>query len=154
MHFEGSVTINAPRETVWRFLTDPDGVSQCVPGLESIETVAPGERFRTVASAGFGTVRARFTMDIEWTELQAPERARMKMHGTAPGSAVDATSEMVLTGGARGATDLRWSADVTVVGTIASLAARLMGGVTQKLTGAFFDCVRSRIEGAETGARV
>lgn len=152
MRFEGTTTINAPREAVWRFLTDPEGMGQCVPGLESLEVLVPGEKFRAVASAGFGTVRARFSMDIEWTALQAPERACMKMHGNAPGSAVDATSEMVLSDGADGATDLRWSADVTVVGTIASLAARLMGGVTQKLTGAFFDCVRSRIEQVSPGA--
>jgi carbon monoxide dehydrogenase subunit G len=41
---------------------------------------------------------------------------------------------------------LNWSSDITVVGTIASLAARLMGVVTQKLTDAFFECVRKKIE--------
>src|SRR6185295_16574894 len=51
-----------------------------------------------------------------------------------------------------GATELRWSADVTVVGTIASLAARLMGGVTQKLTSAFFEEVKKRIEGEAPAA--
>ena len=55
MRLEGTTTINAPRDTVWRFLTDPVGMSQCVPGLESLEVLAPGERFRAVASAGFGT---------------------------------------------------------------------------------------------------
>jgi carbon monoxide dehydrogenase subunit G len=35
---------------------------------------------------------------------------------------------------------------VTVVGAIASLAARLMGVVTQTLTRAFFECVRKKIE--------
>jgi formylglycine-generating enzyme required for sulfatase activity len=70
----------------------------------------------------------------------------MKVHGTAPGSAVDALSEMVLVNGANGTTDMKWAVDVTVVGTIASTAARVMGGVTQKLTGAFFDCVKKRIE--------
>jgi carbon monoxide dehydrogenase subunit G len=64
----------------------------------------------------------------------------------APGSAVDATSAMELADGANGSTDLAWSADVTVSGTIASLAARLMGSVTQKLTASFFDSVRKDIE--------
>jgi carbon monoxide dehydrogenase subunit G len=56
-------------------------------------------------------------------------------------------SEMTLTDGPDGATVLDWSSDVTVIGTIASLAARLRGTVTKKLTDAFFECVRKKIEG-------
>jgi carbon monoxide dehydrogenase subunit G len=59
---------------------------------------------------------------------------------------VDGTSEMVLSDGENGSTVLNWSSDITVVGTIASLAARLMGVVTQKLTDAFFEFVRKKIE--------
>ncbi|MER3544638.1 MAG: hypothetical protein C4311_08540 [Chloroflexota bacterium] len=146
MHFEGVVTIKAPRERVWRFLTDPYAVSQCAPGLESLEIIEPNHKFRAVASVGLGTVRARFTGDVEWLDIDPPKRASMKVHGVAPGSAVDATSEMVLSDGANGVTEMRWSVDMTIVGTIASTAARVMGGVTQKLTGAFFDCVKKRIE--------
>ena len=53
---------------------------------------------------------------------------------------------MHLSDGADGATVLDWSSDITVVGAIASLAMRLMGTVTQKVTDSFFDCVRKRIE--------
>ena len=53
---------------------------------------------------------------------------------------------MVLSDGSDGATVLNWSSDVTVVGAIASLAARLMGTVTQKVTDSFFQCVRKKIE--------
>ena len=79
-------------------------------------------------------------------DLDPPNRARMKIHGTAPGSVVDGMSEMKLSDGANGSTILNWSSDITVIGTIASLAARLMGVVTQKLTDAFFECVRKKIE--------
>ena len=61
-------------------------------------------------------------------------------------SVVDGTSEMVLRDGDNPRdTVLDWSCDVTVAG-IASLAARLMAPVTQKLTDSFFDQVRKRIE--------
>lgn len=147
MHFNGTVKINASREKVWRFLTDPEKISDCAPGLESLEIITPNEKFRAVASIGFGAVKATFVTDVTWMDLQPPNRARMKIHGKAPGSVVDGTSEMVLSDGEKpGETVLDWSSDVTVVGTIASLAARLMGPVTQKLTGAFFECVRKKIE--------
>lgn len=146
MNFKGTVTINAPRQAVWQFLTNPEQLTQCAPGLESLDVITPNEKFRAVASVGFGAVKARFVTDVEWVDLDAPNRARMKVHGKAPGSVADATSEMTLTDGPAGATVLTWSSDVTVVGTIASLAARLMGVVAQKMTDAFFDCVRKRLE--------
>ncbi len=144
MNFKGTVTIHAPREKVWKYLTTPDQISDCAPGLESLEIITPNEKFRAVASVGFGAVKATFTTDVTWTSLDPPNRASMKMHGKAPGSVA---SEMVLRDGETpGDTVLDWSSDVTVIGTIASLAARLMGPVTQKLTTAFFDCVRAKIE--------
>jgi carbon monoxide dehydrogenase subunit G len=146
MNFKGTVTINAPRERVWKFLTTPEQLTECAPGLESLDIITPNEKFRAVASIGFGAVKATFVTDVTWMDLDPPNRARMKIHGTAPGSKVDGMSEMVLSDGADGATVLDWSSDVTVVGTIASLAARLMGTVTKKLTDAFFECVRKKIE--------
>jgi len=53
---------------------------------------------------------------------------------------------MRLSEGGDGATELHWTADIQIVGTIASLASRMMVGVTKKLTGMFFTCVKSKIE--------
>ncbi len=152
MHLEGTVTINANRARVWDFLTDPHQVSQCAPGVESVEIVEPDKKFRAIAAVGFGSVKARFAGDVEWLELEAPDRAKMKAHGNAPGSAADVVSEMKLSDGPNGGTQLNWTADVTIVGQLAGLAARLMGTVSQKLTAAFFDCVRKKIEAAPSQA--
>jgi hypothetical protein len=153
MHLEGKVTIDAPRARVWDFLTDPNQVSQCAPGVESVEIIVPGRSFRGKASVGFGSVKARFVGDVEWLELDAPNRAKMKAHGTAPGSATDVISEMKMSDAPNGGTLLNWTADISIVGQLASLAARLMGTVSQRLTSVFFDCVRSKIEaGGPTAA--
>jgi carbon monoxide dehydrogenase subunit G len=146
MKFDGKVTINAPRDKVWAFVTDTEAVSKCAPGLDSLEVVTPDEKFKAVASVGFGTVKMTFVTDVEWVEMDAPKHAKMKAHGTAPGSAVDATTEMNLADGPDNSTEMTWTADVMVSGTIASLASRLMGSVTKKLTTAFFDCLKKQIE--------
>jgi carbon monoxide dehydrogenase subunit G len=146
MQVQGSVDIHASRDEVWGFLTDPHAVGQCAPGLESLEIVTPGEEFKAIASVGFGSMKVRFTVDVTWTALDEPNHAQMKAHGTAPGSTVDATSEMNLSDGDDGATRLDWSADITIQGTIASLASRLMGSMTQRMTAEFFNCVKGKIE--------
>ena len=146
MHFEGSVNIKAPRAEVWEFLTDPNKVAQCAPGVETVEILIPNQKFRATAAIGLGSIKARFSGDAEFVDLDAPNRATLKAHGNAPGSAVDMTSEMFLSDGSDGTTEMKWTADVVILGTLASLAARLMSSVTQKLTAEFFNCFKKKIE--------
>jgi carbon monoxide dehydrogenase subunit G len=147
MLLEGTVNIKAPREQVFAFLTDPEKVSQCAPGVEKVEVMEGGKKFRASAAIGFGTVKAKFAGDAEFVELDAPKRAKIKAHGNAPGSAADVMSEMFLTESPDGSTDMKWTADVVILGSLASLAARMMKPVTQTLTGQFFGCVKKKIEG-------
>ena len=146
MHLEGTTNIKAARQKVWEFLTDPHKVAGCAPGVESVEITEPNKKFKAIASIGLGSVKAKFSGDGEFLELDAPNRAKIKGHGNAPGSAADVMSEMFLTDGPDGSTDLRWTADIVILGQLASLAARMMAPVTQKLTAEFFNEVKKRIE--------
>lgn len=147
MKFDGTVEIAAERQRVWDFLTDAEKVSTCAPGLESMKVLEPDQRFEATAAIGFGSVKVRFVTEVEWVELDPPNLAKMKAHGNAPGSAVDVLAQMELMDGADGSTRMDWTADVTVSGTITSLASRLMGSVTKKVTQNFFDCVKGELEG-------
>lgn len=146
MLLKGEVTIRAPRKKVWDFMTDPNQIGQCAPGVEKIEVIEPMKRYRGVVSVGLGSVKARFNGDVEVVELDEPNRAKLRAHGTATGSAADAVSEMSLSDGPDGSTLVHWTADVNVSGQLASLAARLMMPVSQKLATQFYDEVRRRIE--------
>ena len=149
MLLKGDVTIQAPRKKVWDFLTDPNQIGQCVPGIEKIETIEEMKRYHGVVSVGLGSVKARFSGEVDILELDEPNRAKLKAHGTATGSAADAISEMSLSEGPDGSTLVHWTADINVSGQLASLASRLMTPVSQKLAGIFYDEVRKRIETAD-----
>ena len=150
MHLEGNVSIDAPRQKVWDSLTDPYFVVQCAPGLESMEVIEPNKKFQAVAGAGFGSIKVTFKTDVEWLELDAPTHASMKVHGTAPGSAMDMTSAMNMSDGPDGSTVLNWTAEIVVLGTIASVAARLMHPVATLLVGTLFKCIKGKIEVTDT----
>ena len=116
------------------------------PGVEKIEVIEPLKRYRGVVSVGFGAVKARFSGEVEILELEEPNRAKLKAHGSATGSVADAVSEMSLSDGPDGSTLLHWTADVTVAGQLASLASRLMLPVSEKLAGVFYEQVQKKIE--------
>jgi len=148
MHFEGSVPIKASREKVWAFVTDPNQVGQCGPGVEKIEVV-DDTHFKATAKVGIGFISARFNVDMTFAELVAPDKAVIKAHGQAPGSAVDADAQMTLSDGPDGSTVMDWSADVNLSGTLASMGARLIEGTANKMIGQTFDCMRSKLEAAD-----
>lgn len=145
MHFEGKQSINAPIETVWAYITDPDKVAACAPGFISMEKLGP-DHFKPKVGVGIGAVKATFTLDVTLEDLREPSHAVAHAHGVAAGSAVDVSGAMDLTAESETVTTMSWAADVTVSGTIASVGARLLEGTAHKLTDRFFACMRRQVE--------
>jgi len=145
MQFSGTVEIAAPRDRVWSFLMDPNEVGSCGPGVETIEVI-DADHFKAKARVGIGFSSARFVVDMTVAERNEPELAVLKAHGQAPGSAVDATANMALSGPADGPTTMDWSADVTISGTLASVGARMIEGTANKMIGQTFDCIKAKLE--------
>ncbi len=151
MHFAGTVEIKAPREAVWDFLIDPVQVGSCGPGVESVEVVDE-THYKARAKVSVGPVSARFNVDLEAGEQVPPERATIKAHGLAPGTAVDGTGTMTLRDGENGSTIMDWETEVVVSGAIASLGMRLLEGTARKMIGQTFDCIRAKLESAPVTA--
>ncbi|MBF8290247.1 MAG: carbon monoxide dehydrogenase [Chloroflexi bacterium] len=145
MEFSGAVDIPATRDHVFAFVTDPNRVGACGPGVESIEVI-DATHFRAKAKVGVGFITARFVVDLEITEQRAPDMAIIKARGQAPGSAVDALGRMNLVDGAEpGTTTMLWAAEVNLSGMLASVGARMVEGTANKMIGQAFDCMRAKI---------
>lgn len=144
MDFKGDVSIEAPREKVYAFLTDPNQVTQCAPGLQSVEIIDEN-KFKCTVKAGVGMIRGTFNFDIEFQKREEPSHATIVASGKMPGSAVSMTSTMDLTDEGDG-TLMLWASDVKVSGTIAGVGARLMGGVADRMTKDIFACIKSKLE--------
>lgn len=145
MQFSGSTLIRAPRDRVWAFVVDPNQVGWCGPGVEAIDQVDE-THYRARAKVGIGPISTRFTVDLELTEASAPETAVIRAQGQAPGSAVEATGRMTLSGPPEGPTTMAWSADVEIMGTVAAVGARFVQGTAEKLIAQSFDCMRTKLE--------
>jgi uncharacterized protein len=149
MDFSGTQTIAVPIEKAWAFLMDVNKVATCAPGFQSLEVLGE-EHWKAVVAVGIGAVKAKFTLDVTRPEMEEPEHMTMKGRGKAPGSAVDLSGDMHLTALEDGGTRMDWKAAVTVSGTLASVGARLMQGTAERLTGQFFDCLKSTLQAPDT----
>jgi len=149
MEFSGTQTIAAPIDKVWAFLLDVNNVAECAPGFQSMEELGE-EHWKALVAVGLGSVKAKFTMDVPRADMHEPEQMVVKARGKAPGSAVDMSGNMHLTALDGDQTRMDWQAQVVVSGTIASVGARLLQGVAEKLTGQFFDCLKTKLQVPDT----
>ena len=149
MRFAGTTDIDAPRERVWAFLTDPAQVTTCAPDVQSLEIADP-HHFKVVVRAGVGPIKGTFTMNVQFLELERPKHAAVLARGQAPGSAVEMISNMDLAEFDETHTMMEWSSEVTVSGMIQQVGARLMQGAADKITQQVFACIKAKLEAPVT----
>jgi uncharacterized protein len=145
MEFSGTQTIAAPLEKVWTFLVNGNNVAACAPGFQSLE-VLDDEHWKATVGVGVGAVKAKFVLDVTREEMHEREEMTVKARGKASGSAVDMSGKMQLMAVDAAQTRMDWQAHVVVSGTIASVGARLLQGTAEKLTGQFFDCLKTKLQ--------
>jgi carbon monoxide dehydrogenase subunit G len=145
MLVEGSFAVQAPKDRVWAFFLNPKELSDCIQDPHSIEVVDE-DNFRGQMRTGVAFIRGTFNFSAKVVERDPPEKARIRMHGSGMGSAFDVDSNIHLAE-AEGKTMVRWSADVAMSGTIASMGARLLKGAIDKKTNEFFENARKKLEG-------
>ncbi|MFP3209039.1 MAG: carbon monoxide dehydrogenase subunit G [Nitrososphaeria archaeon] len=141
--FKGSEVISAPRQAVWDFLTDPQKVGGCVPGLKSLQVV-DSDHFNAEVQVGIGILRGTVKVKYEVVEKVPPERITMRMDGSGVGSKalINATVELKE---AQQGTQLDWVADVTVSGTLAGLGARYLNDIAFKTVSDIFKCTKEKL---------
>ena len=148
MQFSGTQTISVPIEKVWAYLADIDKVAACGPGFQSLQALGP-EHWKALVAVRIGLIKAKFTLDVRRTVLQKPDLLVVKVHGKAPGSAIEVEGRMRLQVVDEQQTSMDWAAQVAVSGMLAGIGAHLMNNMAERLTRQFFTCLKSRLQASE-----
>jgi len=138
MDMQDSQRIEAPRETVWAALNDPEVLKACIPGCESVEKIGDNELAAKV-TLKIGPVKASFTGKVTFSNIDPPN-----------GYTISGEGQGGVAGHARGGADVRLEADgeatilhytvkAEVGGKIAQLGSRLIDSTAKKLAGEFFE---------------
>lgn len=136
MKLQGEFTLEAPRQTVWDILTDPEIIQKHMPGCQGMQETAPGE-FDAEISIGIGAIRGTYKAHLTMKDKQEPEQYRLAVNGSGKpghvqGEGVVSLSEQ------DGKTVLSYNGDLQVGGTIARVGQRMLGSVAEKMTRQFF----------------
>lgn len=152
---EENFHVDAPQDTVWRWLIDPRQVVQCLPGAELTEAqddrtflgrvkvkvgpvVAAYNGKATLADVDDAAHRVRIT--AEGRETQGAGSARMTM-----------TSDVVAS--PAGGSDVRVEAELDIAGKIVQFGRGMIETVNKQLFRQFVDCAKARLEAPASSAR-
>ena len=145
MHFDGVFAVSAPRERVFGVISDPDQVAKCIPDLRRLD-VKSADEFDAIVGIRVAVISGELSLRFRTVEKKPPSRAKLVAHGMGLGSAVDLEMVTELADEVGGGTSMKWTADATVSGKIASLGQGLMKSQAEKIIRQLFDCLRSKLE--------
>jgi len=143
MHFEGKAVVKAPVEKVWNFISTPESIAQCLPGVEEYKVLG-GKRTEARVKIGVGFIKGTFKVNSRVLEEDpANRRAKLLVDGSGVTSAFKAEIQISCNPHPEGA-ELGWVAEATVSGPLGSVAKGLIEGASQKVVNETLECIAKR----------
>jgi len=144
MHFEGKAVVKAPVDKVWNFISTPESIAQCLPGVEEYK-VLEGKRTEAKVKIGVGFIKGTFKVNSRVVD-EDPEnhRAKLLVDGSGVTSAFKAEIQISCNPHPEGS-ELRWVAEATVSGPLGSVAKGLIEGASQKVVNQTLECVTRKV---------
>ena len=147
MRIEGSFDVAAPRDAVYRHITDPGLMAQCVPGCETIEQLSPTS-YRTCVAISVGGIKARFNLVVEVTREEPPNLVLSQTRGEedSRASVLSADNELTLVEVDPHTTRVRYVSEVSVTGRLGKFALGVMKKKVEAMGRQFADRLRELIQ--------
>ena len=145
MHIQGSYRLNAPVKKAWDFVSNPERIGNCLPGLENLEVKDP-ENFNVTVKVGISFVRGSFKFTFRLLDQTPPSHSKFEAIGKGAGVSVRLNTSMQLVELSTNATQLNWQADADFGGLLKELSPSLIQSSTDKFTKDFFDCLKRKVE--------
>jgi carbon monoxide dehydrogenase subunit G len=141
MKIEGMHELNAARSAVYAAMVDPAVLARTIPGCEKLELTGDNT-YAVTLRAGVGSIKGVFTGNVRLEETRAPEHYEIIVDGKGQpgflkGSGVIDLAER------DSITEITYSGDVQVGGTIAGVGQRMIEGAAKMLAAQFFTAIES-----------
>jgi carbon monoxide dehydrogenase subunit G len=141
MKIEGTHTINAPRERVYETLTDPEVLRRCIPGCESLEETEKNV-FSATIRTGVGSIKGVFNGAVKLTDMRPPEHYRLVVDGKGTPGFLKGAGDLSLEEQGD-STLIKYTGDVQVGGTIASVGQRMIQATARMMASQFFTALEA-----------
>ena len=144
MKLEGTHQLNAPRERVYQSLVDPEILKRCIPGCERLEKTGEGT-YATTIRTGVGAIKGVFTGSVRLEDMRPPEHYRIGVEGKGAPGFLKGSGNLDLEEQA-GGTLIKYTGDLQLGGTIASVGQRMIQGTAKMMAAQFFTALEAEAQ--------
>jgi hypothetical protein len=127
-----------------------------IPGCERLETLPSEQGQQTYAmtvTAGVAAIRGTYDGTCALSDLKEHESLVMRLQGAGAPGTIDSTVNVSFAGDGDDATRVSYEADAIVGGMVGGVGQRMLGSVSKRMAGEFFDNVANAIaEGGPVAA--
>lgn len=121
MNISGEITVAAPREAVFKALSDAPFFASCIEGVSDLKAI-DATHYTAILETRVAYLRFKFKADVEITELSPPEKIEAKVEGRPLGIVgrlvATATTQLAESGEK---TVIQYSIDATLTGKLGSM---------------------------------
>ena len=148
MEMKATYTFDATPDRVFDVMTDPSIVAACLPGCEGLEPIGEGDeqRYRAVLRIGVAAITGRYEGTVAIVDVDRPRAYTIRVEGRGTPGAVTGQGRITLEPSGE-QTIVQVAGHAQVVGTIARVGQRLLGGVSKMMTDKFFACLCTKVSG-------
>jgi carbon monoxide dehydrogenase subunit G len=126
LNISGEIEVGAPREAVFKALSDAPFFASCIEGVSDLKEI-DATHYTAVLETRVAYLRFKFKADAEITELSPPERIEAKVEGTPLGivGRLTATAATQLSE-AGDKTIIRYTINATLTGKLGSMGQSVL----------------------------
>jgi carbon monoxide dehydrogenase subunit G len=148
LKIEEAFQLRAPIDRVWAYLSDPRQVVSCLPGAE-LTSVESDTTFLGKVKVKVGPVTAAYSGKVTITERDdVAYLVRIVGDGreSSGGGSAKMTMTSTLVSLPTGATEVRITADLDIVGRLVQFGRGMIESVNKQMLKQFTDCLRATLE--------
>jgi carbon monoxide dehydrogenase subunit G len=148
MKVSGERHFEAPPDTVWQVLNDPAQMAKTMPGVESFD-IQDDRHWRAHVKIPLGLGGLRMSIDFEKVEEREPEFAKLHAKGNGVGAIMNMDTSFNLSE-AGGGTNMKWEADVHILGPVASMGQRVLQPIVNQQVTQVLGALDKQVQAAKT----
>jgi len=151
LNISGEITVTAPREAVFKALSDAPFFASCIEGVRDLEAIDT-THYDAVFETRIAYMRFNFKVTVHISRLTPPEEIEAKVEGTPMGIvgrlAATATTRLA---DADGGTVIRYSIDATLTGKLGSMGQPVLKAKAREMEKQFSARLAAAFAGEQPG---
>ena len=145
MKIKGNYKLPVSRSVVWDMVMDPEILERVTPGIKELKELSQ-DQYEAVSEVRVGPVKGNFTGKLSIKDKTEEEGCTLVIDQKSKMGNVVAEIVMNLASSDEGGTDVTYTGEAKMSGTLASMGQRIMSVVVSTLSKQFFKSMEEEID--------